>query len=118
MQDYRKIKAWEKAHQFVLGVYAATKRFPKEELFGLTSQLRRATVSIPANVVEGCGRKTRADFARFLSISVGSTNEADYYLLLCRDLGYLENAAYELLHIQVTEIRKMLISFADKISNS
>lgn len=116
MQDYHRIKAWEKAHQFVLVVYSATKKFPKEELFGVTSQLRRASVSIPANIVEGSGRKTNADFGRFVTISIGSTNEVEYYLLLARDLGYLIGSEHDLLRDRVIEIRKMLISFLARLS--
>ena len=115
MQDYRKLKVWEKAHELVLDIYLATKRFPNEEMYGVTSQLRRAVISVSANIVEGSGRKTAPDFARFLSMSLGSTNEVEYFLLLSKDLGYLKNGEYQSLCNQLIEIRKMLVSFAAKV---
>jgi four helix bundle protein len=89
VQDYRHLKVWEKAHQLTLAVYKATVPFPKDELYGLTSQIRRACTSIPANIAEGCGRDGDAEFARFLRIAMGSASELDYHLLLARDLGFL-----------------------------
>ena len=88
MQDFRDLKVWQKAHNVVLAVYRASAEFPAAERFGLTSQLRRAAVSIPANIAEGCVRSSDADFARFLHISLGSASEVDYYLLLARDLKF------------------------------
>ena len=117
MQDYQKLLVWRKAHKLVLDVYVSTKKFPKDELYGVTSQLRRAVVSISANIVEGAGRKTKADFARFLTMSLGSTNEVEYFLLLSRDLEYLNIEKYKLLNQQLVEIRKMLISLEKKISS-
>jgi four helix bundle protein len=86
MQDYRKLLVWQKAHKLVIDIYVITKGFPKDELYGVTSQLRRAAVSIAANIVEGAGRKTKPDFARFLTMSLGSTNEVEYFLVLSKDL--------------------------------
>lgn len=79
---------WQKAHQFVLNIYKATKNFPKEELFGLTSQLRRAASSVPANIAEGYKKRSKADKLRFLNISETSLEEAKYHLILSNDLGY------------------------------
>jgi four helix bundle protein len=93
--DFRKLQVWHRAHKLTLDVYRATSAFPKEELYGLTNQLRRASASIGANIAEGCGRNTDAELARYLGIAVGSANELDYHLLLARDLGYLQPAAYE-----------------------
>ena len=90
MQNYKDLKVWVAAHQFTLNVYSMTKLFPKEEMFGLTTQLRRAAASVGANIAEGCGRNTQADLARFLQISLGSANESEYFLLLANDLNYLE----------------------------
>jgi four helix bundle protein len=115
MRDYRSYQVWEKAHKFVLAVYAATRSFPAEELYGLTSQLRRASASIPANIAEGCGRATDADFARFLQIASGSANESEYQLLLARDLGYIESQTHDQLAQKVAEIRKMLASLMTKL---
>jgi four helix bundle protein len=85
MKDFRQLKVWEKAHQLALEVYNATKGFPKEELYGLTSQIRRSSMSIPTNIAEGCGRNTDADFARFLQMAMGSASETEYQLILARD---------------------------------
>jgi four helix bundle protein len=108
MKDFRDLKVWEKSHQFVLSLYAATATFPREEMYGLTSQLRRAVVSVPTNIAEGCGRGTDADFARFLQIAMGSACEAEYLLLLSRDLTYLGEAHYHRAAVAVTEIKRML----------
>ena len=111
MKDFRQLKVWEKAHQLALAVYKATKSFPKEELYGLTSQIRRSSMSIPTNIAEGCGRNTDADFARFLQIAMGSASEAEYQLLLSHDLGFLDQEQYEKLNTDVTEVKRMLTSF-------
>ncbi|HET9056582.1 MAG TPA: four helix bundle protein, partial [Chitinophagaceae bacterium] len=89
MQNYKELKVWEKAHDFTLKIYEATKIFPKEEIYSLTNQLRRAASSIPANIAEGCGKKSQLDFANFLNIALGSANEAEYYVILSKDLKYL-----------------------------
>lgn len=115
MQDYRNLKVWEKAHRLVLDVYAATGGFPKNELYGITSQLRRAIVSISTNIVEGCGRKTKPDFARFLTISVASANESEYLLLLARDLSYLTDQQFTSLTAQLIEVRKMMLGLINTL---
>lgn len=89
MQNYKDLKVWAKAHEFTLKVYEESNAFPKEELYNLTNQLRRAAASIPANIAEGCGKKSHCDFANFLNVALGSSNEADYFLLLSKDLNYL-----------------------------
>ena len=83
MKDFRNLQVWEKSHQLTLAVYSATRTFPQSELFGLTSQIRRSASSIPANIAEGCGRSSNADFVRFLHVALGSINELSYQLLLC-----------------------------------
>jgi four helix bundle protein len=110
MKDFRQLKVWEKAHQVALAIYKATKEFPKEELYGLTSQIRRASMSIPTNISEGCGRNTDAEFARFLQIAMGSASETEYQLLLSHDLGFLNKEQYDKLNIDVTEVKRMLAS--------
>jgi len=90
MQDYRKLKVWQKAHELALAVYEASARFPREEVYALTSQIRRAAASVPSNIVEGCGRGSNAELMRFLYIALGSANEVEYQLLLARDLGFLQ----------------------------
>jgi len=110
MKDFRQLKVWERSHQLALANYKATKEFPKEELYGLTSQIRRSSMSIPTNIAEGCGRNTDADFARFLQIAMGSASETEYQLILARDLEFLPKDAYEKLHNDVEEVKRMLAS--------
>ncbi len=117
MKDFRELKVWDKAHQLTLAVYQATAAFPKEELYGLTSQMRRSAASIPTNIAEGCGRGSDDDFRRFLQIAMGSASELEYHLLLARDLGYLVAADYEQLLASVIEVKRMLASLITKIKN-
>lgn len=91
-KSFRDLVVWQEAHAFVLGVYAVTKAFPKDELYGLTSQFRRAAVSVAANIAEGFRKQTAADKARILNISEGSLEECRYYVILAHDLGYSEEA--------------------------
>jgi four helix bundle protein len=113
--DYRKMQVWERAHRLTLEVYEVRRTFPKEELYGMTSQLRRASASVPANMAEGCGRTGDAELARFLSIALGSAAELDYHLLLVRDLGYLEPSDYERLAFEAQGVAKMLTTFIDRL---
>lgn len=98
-----------------LGVYRVTRGFPKEELYGLTSQIRRAGSSIPTNIAEGCGRKGDADFARFLQMAMGSASELEYLLVLSRDLAFVETREFERLTEQVVEIKRMLTGLIRKL---
>jgi four helix bundle protein len=115
LKDFRKLKVWEKSHHLTLEVYKATATFPRAELYGLTSQIRRACVSIPANIAEGCGRGGDAELARFLQIAMGSASELEYHLLLARDLGLLNSPDYEQRAEKVTEVKRMLTSFIQKL---
>jgi len=115
MQDFRKLNVWQKAHSLVLSVYEATRHFPTDELYGLTSQSRRSAVSIPANIAEGCGRGGGGDLARFLQIAAGSASELEYHLLLARDLHLLEGSAHERLTTHVQEVKQMLASLIQKV---
>ncbi len=115
MKNFRDIKAWQKSHELTLAVYRATQNFPKDELYGLTSQLRRASSSIPANIAEGCGRGGDAELRQFLQIAMGSASELEYHLLLVHDLHYLETLKYQALDDQVTEVKRMLASFIQKL---
>jgi four helix bundle protein len=110
MRDFREIKVWEKAHRLTLSIYSVTRAFPKEELFGLVSQSRRAAASIDANIAEGC-RDTNADFARLLRMSMGSASELDYHLLLAKELNFITPSDYEQLSSAVSEVKRMLASF-------
>jgi four helix bundle protein len=114
-KSFEDLIVWQKAHQFVLGVYKLTENFPKHELYGLTSQLRRAAVSIPANIAEGFRKKGRADKARFMNIAQGSIEECRYYLILSRDLNYA-NIQTEMSGL--IEVSKLLESYTSAILHS
>ncbi|MCX6357081.1 MAG: four helix bundle protein [Candidatus Aureabacteria bacterium] len=107
---------WEKAHNLVLEIYTTTKQFPAEEKFGLSSQIRRSAVSIPANIVEGFKRRSNKEFARFINISDGSLEETKYHLLLALDLGYISQGQYARLQELCDEIGKMLHGLYKKLS--
>lgn len=115
MKDFRKLQVWEKGHQLALAVYQATQAFPQAELYGLTSQIRRASVSIPSNIAEGCGRGSDAEFARFLQIAMGSASELEYQLLLTQDLGFLNGSDCEQLTQDVVEVKRMLASLIKRL---
>jgi four helix bundle protein len=107
---YRKLEVWDRAPRLTLAVYEVTASFPREEDCGLTSQMRRSSSSIPANIAEGCGRNGDADLIRFRWIATGSANELDYHLLLARDLALLEASAYDRLAKEAGGVRAMLAS--------
>jgi four helix bundle protein len=117
MKNYRELKVWQRSHAFTVALYRATKGFPKDELFGLTSQMRRACTSIPANIAEGCGREGDPELKRFLTIALGSACELDYHILLARELGYLDESVGGTLATEILEIRRMLGSFIQKLKN-
>ena len=111
MRDFRKIQVWQKAHKFTLKIYKITTTFPQDERFGLVSQIRRATASIPTNIAEGAGRETQKEFARFIHIATGSASEVEYLLLLSHELGYIPKEEYPLLDQNIVEIKRMLYAF-------
>ncbi len=111
MRDFRELKVWHKAHALTLDVYRATKPFPRDELYSLTNQIRRAAVSIGANIAEGAGKNSWPDFARYLQIALGSASELEYHFLLSRDLNYLTPELCHELSDQVVEVKKMLSGF-------
>jgi four helix bundle protein len=116
MRDFKQLKVWEKAHRLALDVYRATREFPSEERFGLTIQLRRAAVSVPSNIAEGCGRAGNKELAHFMSMAAGSVSEVEYQLLLARDLGFVSKERHQHLDGQTTEVRRMLNSFMKKLN--
>ena len=116
MRDFRRLKVWEKAHQWTLAVYRASRTFPAEERYGLTRDLRRSAASVPTNIAEGCGRESERELGRFMSIAAGSASEAEYQLLLGRDLGYVAASTYQDLHSRVTEVKRMLSAFMQKLT--
>jgi four helix bundle protein len=115
MRNFRELKVWEKGHRMTLAIYKATAKFPRDELNGLTSQIRRSCVSVPASIAEGCGKGSDADLARFLQIAAGSASELEYHILLANELGLIENREYEGLARDVTEVKRMLTSFIQKL---
>ncbi|HEC65723.1 MAG TPA: four helix bundle protein [bacterium] len=115
MKDYKKLSVWSRAHKLTLEIYKATVDFPTDEKYGVTSQLRRAAVSIPTNIAEGSSRRTDKDFARFVQIAIGSSSEVDYLILLSRELNYIDELDYKLLAREIVEIRKMLIGLSKKL---
>lgn len=115
MKDFRELEVWKKAHKLTLVVYEVTRVFPRDELYGITSQIRRSCISVPANIAEGCGRGSDAEFARFLQIAMGSASELEYHFLLAHDLALLSTPDYEHLAGGVTEIKRMLTSLIQKL---
>ncbi|MFC6860610.1 four helix bundle protein [Zunongwangia atlantica] len=118
MIDYRKYTVWQKSHQLVLEIYSLTAYFPESEKFNLVSQIKRAAVSIPTNIAEGCGRETQKELVRFLFISSGSAHELEYLLLLSKDLKYINQEKYEAASAKIIEIKKMLASLIRKINST
>jgi four helix bundle protein len=116
VKDFRQLKVWQKAHELTLAVYRLTATFPREELYGLRNQLRRAGSSIAANLAEGCGRNGDAELARFCSMAMGSASELEYHLLLGRDLELIKRKDYLVLHQEVTELKRMLTALMQKLN--
>ena len=117
MIDFKDLKVWQKAHQMTLNTYRTTARFPKDEMYGLTSQLRRATASIGANIAEGCGRRSEGDMCRFLQIARGSASEVEYHFLLARDLHLLQEKDFQALAGHADEIQRMLTALIQRIQS-
>jgi four helix bundle protein len=116
MKDFRQLKVWQKAHQLTLAIYQVTGSFPRDEIYGLTSQMRRAAASIPSNLAEGYGRNSDAEWARFSSMAAGSASELEYHLLLARDLNLIQLNDYQSLAEQVIEIKRMLTVSIQKLT--
>jgi four helix bundle protein len=116
MKNFRDLLVWQKAHTLTLEVYEYSAPFPDNERYGLTSQLRRAVASIPANLAEGCGRGSDADFKRFFHIAMGSACETEYHLILAHDLGFLSEQTFNRLTNNVQEVKRMLSAFIAKLN--
>jgi four helix bundle protein len=117
MKKFRDLQIWQRSHKLTLEIYRITKEFPKSELYGLVSQMRRSASSIPTNIAEGCGRSTDKDFARFLDNAMGSASELEYQLILCGDLEYITQDTCEKTNSELTEIKRMLNAFIQKLRN-
>jgi four helix bundle protein len=117
VRNYKDLLVWEKAHRLTLDVYKITVVFPKEERYGLTSQIRRAAASIPANLAEGCGRRSDGEMARYVQIAMGSGAELSYHFLLAKDLGLIDGGEYETLNAGIGDIMRMLSALSGKLRN-
>jgi four helix bundle protein len=115
MEDFKNLKVWSKAHELTMAVYQRTRTFPKDEIYGLTSQIRRASASIGANIAEGCGRRSDAELKRFVQIARGSASELEYHLLLARDLLFLTPDEFRNLEAKIMEIQRMLTALSQRL---
>ncbi|HET8864070.1 MAG TPA: four helix bundle protein [Gracilimonas sp.] len=117
MRDFRKLLVWQKSHQLTMAIYKSTTFYPKEEMYGLTNQMRRSASSVPSNIAEGCGRNTQSQLAYFLNIGMGSASELEYQLILSKDLGFINDQIFKEQTNQVTEVKRMLTSLHQKVSS-
>jgi four helix bundle protein len=108
MRNFQKLEVWKKAHELTLAIYRLSANFPSQERYGLTSQLQRASASIGANLAEGCGRETDADYKRFVQMASGSACEVEYHLILARDLALIDEPTHSCLSADINEIKRML----------
>ncbi len=115
MKDFRDLKVWNKSHKVALEIYEITRAFPQEEIYGLKSQMRRASVSVPTNIAEGCGRNSDAELARFLEIAMGSASELEYLVILSKDLKFVDIKCYDSFSAEITEIKRMLATLIRKL---
>jgi len=118
MKNFKDLMIWQLSHQLTLGIYKASAAFPSEEKFGLISQIRRASASIPTNIAEGCGRQSDAELHRFLTIAMGSASELEYQLILAKDLFYFSESSFLSLNNELMEIKKMLNVYIQKVKRS
>jgi four helix bundle protein len=115
VEDFKDLVVWTKAHHLTLAVYKRTRSFPKEEMYRLTSQVRRASASIGANIAEGCGRRSDGEMKRFLQIARGSASELEYHLLLAKDLQLLDADEFRDLEEKILEVQRMLASLVQRL---
>lgn len=117
MRDFKKYDVWELSHKFNLEIYRITSVFPKQELYGLTSQIRRASLSIPTNISEGCGRSSDKELNQFLNIALGSALETEYLLILSKDLDYIQTDVFLNLESKINEIKSKIYSLKSKLTS-
>ena len=115
MNYFKELKVWQKAIELVTNTYLRTQAFPKEELYGLTSQIRRCAVSIPSNIAEGCGRKTEKDFSNFLGIALGSAFEFETQLIISKNLSFIQQEDFSVLESEIQHIQNMIIKLQKSI---
>jgi four helix bundle protein len=117
MNYFKELKVWQKAIDLVTETYLITKSFPKEEIYGITSQIRRSSISIPSNIAEGCGRKTDKDFSNFLGISLGSAFEFETQLIICKNLEFINNDDFAKLESEIQHIQNMIIKLIKSLED-
>ena len=117
MRDFKKLDIWTLAHDLTLEIYKASATFPREEMFGLTSQIRRSVASIPTNIAEGCGRNGKTDTAHFIQIAIGSLCETEYHIILAHDLKYISESNYINFIDKLNSLRRMMITFNNLLRN-
>lgn len=115
VRNFKELQVWQKSHEVAIAAYTLTSSMPRDEIYGLTSQIRRASVSIPANIAEGCGRNGEPELARFLSIAMGSASELEYYCILCSDLKMFKKDDCDALAERVIKVKKMLTALMGKL---
>ena len=115
MKDFKELRVWSKAHELTVLVYKLTRAFPKDEVYGLTSQVRRSAASVGANIAEGCGRHSDGEMTRFLQIARGSASETEYHLLLAKDLGFLQETDFQVAEQAVVVVQRMLTALVQKV---
>lgn len=115
MKDFKELRVWSRAHELTVLIYSLTRTFPRDEIYGLTSQVRRSAASIGANIAEGCGRRSDGEMVRFLQIARGSASETEYHLLLARDLGFLSLGEYKRTDQILAEVQRMLTALVQKV---
>lgn len=118
MRDFKKFEVWQLSHQLTLKIYTSTKNFPKEEIFGLTSQIRRSFASIGYNISEGSGRNSDKEFANFINIALGSSNEAENQLVLAKDLKYINKNDYQNLLEELITLKKKLVALWNRLNGN
>ena len=117
MRDFLKLEIWQRSHKLVLKIYDITQYMPKEELYGLCSQMRRSGSSIPTNIAEGCGRNSHAQMIYFFQVSAASCSELMYQIILCKDLSYITNSVFKELYTETTEIQKMIHTYITRLKS-
>jgi len=115
LKDFKELRVWLKAHELAILVYKLTRAFPRDEVYGLTSQVRRSAASIGANIAEGCGRHSDGEMTRFLQIARGSASETEYHLLLAKDLGFLQEADFQVAEQAVVVVQRMLTALVQRV---
>ena len=117
MKNFRDLRVWQEAHLLTLESYRVTANFPKQEIYGLTGQIRRCAASVAANIAEGCGKRGNAEFQRFLNIATGSASELEYHFLLARDLVYIDELSHKNLNRATVDLKKMLAALVRKVES-